>query len=70
MKSKNGKMNLDYQPSILVRLVHSIPHINATLNCVNSTFDPKSVIYKEVSKEYASNKKYIVLSSLTEMLYQ
>lgn len=37
------------QPSILVRLVHSVPHLNITLNSVNSTFDPKSAIYKEVS---------------------
>lgn len=40
---------MDHQPSILVRLVHSVPHINTTLHRVNSTFDPKSVIYKEVS---------------------
>lgn len=37
------------QPSILVRLVHSVPHINITLHRVNNTFDPKSVIYIEVS---------------------
>lgn len=43
------RMNMVEQPSILVRLVHSVPHINVTLHRVNSTFDPKSVIYKEVS---------------------
>lgn len=42
---------LDNQPSILVRLVHSVPHINVTLHRVNSTFDPKSVVYREVSKK-------------------
>lgn len=42
-------MDVNTQPSILVRLVHSVPHINVTLNRVNSTFDPKSIIYKEVS---------------------
>lgn len=43
-------MNIDSSsPSILVRLMHSVPHINVTLNRVNNTFDPKSVIYKEVS---------------------
>lgn len=42
-------MDVNSQPSILVRLVHSVPHINVTLNRVNSTFDPKSIIYKEVS---------------------
>lgn len=40
------------QPSILVRLVHSVPHINITLHRVNNTFDPKSVIYIEVSFYY------------------
>lgn len=44
-------MEVNNQPSILVRLVHSVPHINVTLNRVNSTFDPKSVIYKEVSQK-------------------
>lgn len=43
-------MIIENQPSILVRLVHSVPHINVTLNRVNSTFDPKSIIYKEVSR--------------------
>lgn len=41
---------LDRQPSILVRLVHSVPHVNITMQRVNSTFDPRSVIYKEVSE--------------------
>lgn len=44
-------MDVNTQPSILVRLVHSVPHLNVTLNQVNSTFDPKSVIYKEVSEK-------------------
>lgn len=43
-------MGIHSQPSILVRLVHSVPHINVTLDRVNSTFDPRSVVYKEVSK--------------------
>lgn len=42
-------MSIHSQPSILVRLVHSVPHINVTLDRVNSTFDPRSVAYKEVS---------------------
>lgn len=41
---------LDHQPSILVRLVHSVPHVNISMQRVNSTFDPRSVIYKEVSE--------------------
>lgn len=47
------KMSIHSQPSILVRLVHSVPHINVTLDRVNSTFDPRSVAYKEVSKTIA-----------------
>lgn len=47
-------VNIDMnQPSILVRLVHSVPHINVSLDRVNSTFDPKSVVYKEVSSTIA-----------------
>lgn len=49
------------QPSILVRLVHSVPHINITLHRVNNTFDPKSVIYVEVS--------VISLSSLSPCIF-
>lgn len=45
---------LDHQPSILVRLVHSVPHINMTMQRVNSTFDPKNVIYKEVSTVFCN----------------
>lgn len=42
-------MNLNNQPSILVRLVHSVPHFNITMNHVNSTFDLGNLNYKEVS---------------------
>lgn len=37
-------------PSILVRLVHSVPHFNTTFSRVDPSFDPRSAIYKEVSK--------------------
>lgn len=36
-------------PSTLVRLLHSVPHVNITLHRVNSTFNPSSDIYIEVS---------------------
>lgn len=36
-------------PSTLVRLLHSVPHVNITLHRVNSTFNPNSDIYIEVS---------------------
>lgn len=42
-------MAIDSQPSILVRLIHSVPHINTTFNFVNDTFEPKSLVYREVS---------------------
>lgn len=36
-------------PSMIVRFLHSIPHVNITLHHVNSTFNPKSSVYIEVS---------------------
>lgn len=36
-------------PLFIVRLLHSIPHINITLHRVNDTFNLKSDIYLEVS---------------------
>lgn len=37
------------QPSILVRILHSIPHVNYTFQRVNDTFNPDSDVYLEVS---------------------
>lgn len=54
-------MNSDNRPSILVRLVHSVPHFNATFDRVNNTFDPKSAIYKEVSI-------YLFISQLADII--
>lgn len=42
-------VNIYNQPSILVRLVHSVPHLNISMNRVNSSFDPKNIVYREVS---------------------
>lgn len=42
-------VNIYDEPSILVRLVHSVPHLNVSMNRVNSSFDPKNIIYREVS---------------------
>lgn len=36
------------QPSILVRILHSVPHVNYTFQRVNDTFNPDSDIYVEV----------------------
>lgn len=46
---KESNMSSENRPSILVRLVHSVPHFNTTFDRVNNTFDPNSAIYKEVS---------------------
>ncbi|XP_020715718.1 protein tweety-2 isoform X2 [Ceratitis capitata] len=35
------------QPSILVRILHSIPHVNYTFQRVNDTFNPDSDVYLE-----------------------
>ncbi|XP_055305610.1 protein tweety-2 isoform X2 [Sitodiplosis mosellana] len=61
-------MDVNSQPSILVRLVHSVPHINVTLNRVNSTFDPRSVIYKESLGILASIPAAILILSLVGLL--
>lgn len=37
------------QPSILVKILHSIPHVNYTFRRVNDTFNPDSDVYLEVS---------------------
>jgi hypothetical protein len=37
------------EKSIIVQLLHSIPHINVSLHFVNSTFNPNSKSYIEVS---------------------
>lgn len=42
-------MNLE--KSIVVKLLHAIPHINVSLHTVNSTFNPNSKSYIEVSKK-------------------
>lgn len=41
-------MEEEYMPSILVTFYHSLPHVNLTLQFVNSTFNPKSNAYLEV----------------------
>lgn len=37
------------QPSRLVTILHSIPHLNYTFRRVNDTFNPDSDVYLEVS---------------------
>jgi len=40
---------MEQQPSILVKILHSIPHVNYTFRRVNDTFNPDSDVYLEVS---------------------
>lgn len=37
------------EKSMIIHLLHSIPHINVSLHMVNSTFNPNSDVYIEVS---------------------
>jgi hypothetical protein len=37
------------EKSFIIHLLHSIPHINISLQFVNSTFNPNSDVYVEVS---------------------
>ena len=37
-----------YEPSTLVNLIHSLPHLNMWFIQTNSTFDPYSTEYLEV----------------------
>lgn len=36
-----------YSAPTLARLLHSLPHVNVTLNRINNTFDPRSPAYQE-----------------------
>lgn len=40
---------MELQKPFIAELLHSIPHINISLQLVNSTFNPNSDIYIEVS---------------------
>lgn len=39
----------DYEPPFVAVLLHSLPHLNIKLRLVNSTFNPESEVYLEVS---------------------
>lgn len=39
---------MQMEKSMIVHLLHSIPHINVSLHFVNSTFDLNSPVYREV----------------------
>lgn len=42
---------MQMEKSFIIHLLHSIPHINVSLQFVNSTFNPNSDVYVEVSVE-------------------
>lgn len=37
-----------FQPSLLAKLLHSLPHYNVTFHLINNTFRPKNEVYVEV----------------------
>ncbi|XP_044732354.1 protein tweety isoform X3 [Chrysoperla carnea] len=39
--------NIEYHPTVLAQLLHSLPHLNVSCHRVNSTFNPQSDIYLE-----------------------
>ena len=43
------KMGATYEVTWLSRLLHSFPHLDLTFKTINSTFNPHSAHYREVS---------------------
>ncbi|CAD7087480.1 unnamed protein product [Hermetia illucens] len=56
------------QPSILVRILHSVPHVNATFQRVNDTFNPDSEVYLESLGILASIPAVLLILSLLGLL--
>ncbi|XP_055857390.1 protein tweety-2-like isoform X1 [Episyrphus balteatus] len=56
------------QPSILVRILHAIPHVNYTFRRVNDTFNPDSDIYLESLGILASIPAALLILSLFGLL--
>ncbi|XP_037900104.1 protein tweety-2-like isoform X2 [Glossina fuscipes] len=56
------------QPSILVRILHSIPHVNYTFCRVNDTFNPDSDVYLESLGILASIPAGLLILSLFGLL--
>ncbi|XP_061400793.1 protein tweety-2-like isoform X1 [Musca vetustissima] len=56
------------QPSILVRILHSIPHVNYTFQRVNDTFNPDSDVYLESLGILASIPAGLLILSLFGLL--
>nr|NP_001245460.1 uncharacterized protein Dmel_CG3638, isoform F [Drosophila melanogaster]NP_726721.1 uncharacterized protein Dmel_CG3638, isoform B [Drosophila melanogaster]AOQ10740.1 CG3638-RB [synthetic construct]AAN09038.1 uncharacterized protein Dmel_CG3638, isoform B [Drosophila melanogaster]ABX00748.1 LD15133p [Drosophila melanogaster]AFH07175.1 uncharacterized protein Dmel_CG3638, isoform F [Drosophila melanogaster] len=56
------------QPSILVKILHSIPHVNYTFRRVNDTFNPDSDVYLESLVILASIPAGLLIGSLLGLL--
>ncbi|XP_046867358.1 protein tweety-2 isoform X2 [Drosophila willistoni] len=56
------------QPSILVKILHSIPHVNYTFRRVNDTFNPDSDVYLESLGILASIPAGLLILSLLGLL--
>ncbi|XP_055389212.1 protein tweety-2-like isoform X2 [Condylostylus longicornis] len=66
--SSTTMMQLD-QPSILSRVLHSIPHVNITFRHVNDTFDPDSDVYLESLGILASIPATLLILALFGLLF-
>ncbi|BFG00267.1 hormone receptor 4 [Drosophila madeirensis] len=56
------------QPNILVKILHSVPHVNYTFRRVNDTFNPDSDIYLESLGILASIPAGLLIVSLVGLL--
>ncbi|KAJ6636227.1 Protein tweety-2 [Pseudolycoriella hygida] len=66
------KMDLDFNypnsPNLVVKVLHSVPHVNITLHIVNDTFNPNSNIYIESLGILASIPAAILILALVGLL--
>ncbi|XP_037036928.1 protein tweety-2 isoform X1 [Bradysia coprophila] len=59
---------MEFPPSLLVKLLHSVPHVNITLHVVNNTFNPNSNVYIESLGILASIPAAILILALVGLL--
>ena len=53
-------MGSSYEVTWLSRLLHSFPHLDLTFKTINSTFNPHSAHYREVSRRCILNDHVIL----------
>lgn len=62
---------MQMEKSMIVKLLHSVPHINVSLHMVNSTFNPNSDVYIEVREgkdEFIFNVNVNLMSEIAQKL--